>query len=87
MYSCGFDIGFSITKKCKLLPEMGIQTLKGGNYLVCRYRGEYKGLTEIYKSIPIISSLYAFQKYITKTELTEDTGFGKWMSENIKLAL
>jgi AraC family transcriptional regulator len=43
-----FDIGFSITKSCTLLPEMGIQTLKGGNYLVSRYRGEYKGLNDVY---------------------------------------
>ena len=43
-----FDIGFSITKSCNLLPEMGIQTLRGGNYLVSRYRGEYKGLNEVY---------------------------------------
>ena len=43
-----FDIGLTITKKCQLLPEMGIQTLKGGNYLVCRYRGAYIGLYDVY---------------------------------------
>ncbi|HMV42873.1 MAG TPA: AraC family transcriptional regulator [Leptospiraceae bacterium] len=64
-----FDIGFSITKKCKLLPEMGIQTLKGGNYLVCRYRGEYKGLTEIYNFL-----LYEYcPKY--KYKITSDPLF------------
>lgn len=48
--------------------------------------GRLKGGTEMMKSIPVLSAVYSFHKFIGKSEWSEDSAISDWFTENIDLA-